>query len=97
MSKVLTGCLSKLFPSIVSPGQTCRIPGRFAGEGIRIIQDSLDYDYANSTKLGGAQLSLDREKAFDRVDWKFLHKVLDTMIPFYGFPVKTETELRTRP
>ena len=77
LSKALTGRLAKVIASVISPCQTCGVPGRFSGEVIRIIQDSIDY--ANSANLCGAVLSLDQEKAFDRVDWPFLQKVLEHM------------------
>ena len=77
LSKVLTGRLAKVLTSVVSPCQTCGIPGRFSGEVVRLVQDCLDF--ANSSNIGGALLSLDQEKAFDRVDWNFLQQVLTAM------------------
>ena len=77
LAKVLTGRLAKVISHVVSPCQTCGVPGRFSGEVVRLIQDCIDY--ANSTNLGGALLSLDQEKAFDRVDWAFMHKILEHM------------------
>ena len=74
---MLTGRLAKVLHSVVSPCQTCGIPGRFSGEVVRLVQDSLDF--ANSSNLGGALTSLDQEKAFDRIDWVFLQKVLTAM------------------
>ena len=77
LAKVLTGRLAKVLHNVVSPCQTCGIPGRFSGEVVRVVQDCIDF--ANSSNLGGALLSLDQEKAFDRVDWAFLQQVLTSM------------------
>ena len=77
LAKVLTGRLAKVIHIVISPCQTCGVPGRFSGEVVRLIQDSVDY--ANSSNLGGFLLSMDQEKAFDRVDWHFLHQVLKHM------------------
>ena len=77
LAKVLTGRLAKVISFVTSPCQTCGVPGRFSGEVVRLIQNGLDY--ANSVNLGGALLSLDQEKAFDRVDWNFVHQVLSNM------------------
>ena len=77
LSKVLPGRLAKVLPSVVSLCQTCGVTGRFSGEIVRLVQDCLDH--ANLSNLGGALISLDQEKAFDRVDWHFLQQVLTKM------------------
>lgn len=77
LAKVLTFRLKSVIASVISPMQTCGIPGRFSGESVRLFQDAIEY--ANSENIGGALLSLDQEKAFDRVDWDFMLKVLHRM------------------
>lgn len=77
LAKVLTFRLRSVISSVISDVQSCGIPGRFSGENVRLFQDAIDY--ANSRNIGGALLSLDQEKAFDRVDWNFLFRVLKCM------------------
>ena len=47
------------------------------GENVRLLLDVCDYAHLES--VPGAILSLDQEKAFDRVEWPFLEKVLVKM------------------
>ncbi len=77
LSKVLTNHLKSVLPSVVSPLQVCGVPGQFSGEHIRLLQDIVNY--SNSTDIGAAIISLDQEKAFDRVEWSFMLQVLRRM------------------
>ena len=66
--------MSKVLASIVSEDQTCLIPGRTIFDNLTLFQDTLDY--INLTDEPGILVSLDQEKAFDRVDGSFLSNVL---------------------
>ena len=54
---------------MVGPDQTCGVPGCFIGENVAPLRDLVDY--CDTTNFSAAVLSLDQEKAFDRVDWGF--------------------------
>ena len=49
-------------------------PAVFIGDTVALIRDVVNY--ATSANVPVAILSLDQEKAFDRVDWGFLRSVL---------------------
>jgi hypothetical protein len=77
LAKVLTNRLKSVISSVVSSSQTCGVPGRFSGESVRLLQDIINH--SNGNDIGGALISLDQEKAFDRVEWSFLQRVLVKM------------------
>ena len=73
-SKVLSLRLSRVLEFIVDPDQTCSVPGRKITSNLHILGDVLDHiDRTNET---GILISLDQEKAFDRVNRTFLLNLL---------------------
>ena len=77
VARVLSGRLRKVIHSVVNTDQTCGVPGRCIGENLSFVRDVL-YD-GDRLALSGVCLSLDQEKAFDRVDRSFLFRVLVKM------------------
>lgn len=77
LAKILANRLKKVIGSIVAPTQAYSIPGRDIGDIISTIRDVVFY----MKKEGGILLSLDLNKAFDRVEHRFLAKALET----FGF------------
>ena len=59
---------------IVDPDQTCSVPGRKISSNLHILRVILDY--IDRTGETGILVSLDQEKAFDRVNRTFLQKLL---------------------
>ena len=62
-------------PKIIHSNQSGYVEGRFIGETIRTIDDIMEFTKCEGT--GGILAFLDFEKAFDSVEWNFLHKCLD--------------------
>ena len=73
-SKAITMRLSKVLDSIIDPDQTCAVPGRTITHNVALLRDVLDY--IERTDETGILVSLDQEKAFDRVNRTFLMNVL---------------------
>ena len=65
-SRVIAGRLLKVIHLVVEKDQTCGVPGRFIGENVAFLRNVVDY--ATLSDVPVARLSLDQEKAFDRVD-----------------------------
>lgn len=76
-SRVIAGRLLKVIHLVVEEDQTCGVPGRFIGENVAFLRDVVDY--ATLSNVPVAILSLDQEKAFDRVDWSFMRDTLTSM------------------
>ena len=71
-TKALALRLGKVLPKIIDKAQTGYLKGRFIGQNIRLISDILDY--TADKNIGGIDLFIDFEKAFDSLEWDFLYK-----------------------
>ena len=76
-ARSLAGRLLKVLEFVVASDQTCGVHGRYIGENVAFLRDVVSY--ASETNCPLAILSLDQEKAFDRVDWSFLYSTLSAM------------------
>ena len=80
ISKILAIRLQPLMEKIISPNQYC-IKDRSINECTSKMRDVMYY--CEKENLTGAAINLDFEKAFDRVEWSMLVKIMNKM----GFPV----------
>ncbi|XP_057747767.1 uncharacterized protein LOC130966964 [Arachis stenosperma] len=85
ITKVLTNRLRPFLPDIVSHLQGGFIPGRGTPDNIIVAQEILNFMKHTKSKKGTLAFKIDLEKAYDRVDWRFLES---TLIAF-GFSIIT--------
>ena len=76
-SRAISGRLLKVLSEVISPDQSGSVPGRFIGETVLLLQNIVDFATLNN--IPAALISLDQEKAFDRVDWPFLSQDFTSM------------------
>ena len=76
-SRAIAGRLLRVIDKVVSSDQTAGVPGRLIGENVAYVRDAIQYASINDLPL--AVLTLDQEKAFDRVEWEFLFCILEHM------------------
>jgi len=74
VSKALSVRLRSVMSEVVCEDQTCGVMGRSITDNLNVMRDVLDH--IDHTGEGGVILTLDQEKAFDRVDRGFLNRVL---------------------
>ena len=79
LSRLLENRLSTVIAEIVHPDQTCSIKGRSIADNLHLLRNVVDYVEQKCDSV--AFVCLDQEKAFDRVNHKFLFKALHK----YGF------------
>ena len=73
-TKAIASRMKTLLPKLISNDQTGFIKHRFSGENIRSIDSIIKYTAAK--RIPGLLLFLDFEKAFDTLEWSFIHKTL---------------------
>lgn len=74
ISKLIAHRLEDLLPQLINPDQSGFVKVRYASDNIRRLLNIIDHSILyNQTAL---VLSLDAEKAFDRVEWSYLFSVL---------------------
>ena len=78
-AKAIANRLKKILPKIIDNDQTGFLKGRFIGENVTLIIDSV-INFAAAKKIPGLLLFLDFEKAFDTVEWDLYKKLFNFTI-----------------
>ena len=81
-SKVITNRMKTIMPSIIGEEQTSGVSNRNIQNNLMILRDTVDY--INWNNCDGALISIDQEKAFDRINWNYLFNIMIKM----GIPDK---------
>lgn len=93
-AKILASRLLNILPSLINLDQVGFTPNRQGHDGTRRILNIIRYTEIN--RIPWILLSLDAEKAFDRIHWMFLKAVLDK-IGIVGEPQKAILALYSQP
>ncbi|KAF7824315.1 reverse transcriptase [Senna tora] len=77
VSKVLVNRIKPFLPNLISENQAAFIKGRKANDNIILANEIIhSYNRKRSRKFGWLIISLDLEKAYDRLNWSFISSVL---------------------
>ena len=84
--KIASSCIANrmkiVLHKIIDENQKGFLKGRYIGENIRLLYDTIVYTEKNN--IPGMIVSIDFEKAFDSISWSFLQKSLE----FFNFGPK---------
>ena len=79
--KLVSGCITErikpALDTIIHPDQKGFISGRYIGEVVRTVYDTLDF--AKNNNKAGIILMVDFEKAFDSISFKFIEKCINSL------------------
>ena len=84
ISKIIVARIKPLLADLISPVQSAFVPGRRGMDNVLIAQKLLYFLDHKKGKMGYMAIKLDLEKAYDRLEWNFIHKVLRA----FHFPPK---------
>ena len=91
--KIASACIANrlktVLPDIIHECQTGFLKGRYIGENIRLLYDTLMY--TETEQIPGLLLQIDFSKAFDSVSWKFIQSSLE----FFNFGPDIKRWVRT--
>ena len=76
VTKVIANRLKSLLPDVISDTQGAFVQGRLISDNILIAFEVMHAMRGNLSSGGSMAIKLDMSKAFDRVEWSFLIKVM---------------------
>lgn len=76
ISKIIVACIRPLLDKLISPFQTAFVPVRRGLDNAFIAQELTHTLDTKKGKVGYMAVKLDLEKAYDILEWRFIHKVL---------------------
>ena len=78
-SKVLANRLKKILSNIITKNQSAFTKSRLISDNILVAFESLHSMQRHTGKDGYMAIKLDMSKAYDRVEWAYLHSVMEKM------------------
>lgn len=77
ISKIISNRLKPFLEKLIHPSQSAFVPNRRAIDNALIVQEILNYfRTSKARKHSNILLKIDFEKAFDRLEWSFIHQTL---------------------
>lgn len=79
-SKVLANRLKQILPEVISRSQSAFVPGRLISDNILIAYELTHYmRNRRRGREGVAGIKLDMSKVYDRIEWSFLHDMMERL------------------
>lgn len=76
-AKVIANRLKLILPHIISPFQSAFVPGQLITDNILAANEMAHFIHNKWSGEGYMALKLDLSKAYDRMEWSFLRKVME--------------------
>jgi hypothetical protein len=79
ITKTIANILKPILHDIISPNQSAFIPGRLISDNTLTASEIFHYFALTNRKNGYIGIKTDMAKAYDRLEWGFLHATLQSM------------------